>query len=579
MEVEELYSYCFACLIEEGLEFDAAFVGPAVKRLCEDKLIECDDAAGLTARSWNYLAIVVGRRSDPLGAANLLSALFHCDLLNEDYPFAKANLKKVRETAFPQDIAHFYDRVYRFKTMTEIERFQTCFDSLCQFTSEQLIQLTARIELLIEHNDQLIFDQFEDELQLIIRSRYSNRLQPAALAYDTESAMQPLTFMEDQRLSRAMDHYMWSVEKIGVDTCYSQLLEYLSSCYRNCPLSLKKSLSTATANASLFQTQDIQLPLTWGEFERLPLTEKERQEALQLYYQNPLHTAYRFFSEIETSTPWISKTPLHWRPFLEHKTLLAVLWTAVTDKAIEPIDEYTHQGRVDHFIESFAEYRRAHNQDKRRPRADRPGEYEFYDDREGDKPGCLLAFRQRAFDSVQGHPLFKILSDHLLWKEVCERVELHFKKRLQTKFDDKRLSDLSHAWQMIIDGEKPNLKPLARLNVPKKLQRKWMRELKEKYVDFEMNASLREKYRQWFKLNTRTLSHAEIFGGAVFLDKLLECEQNQRCKMRPQQCQTNGYPFNFLLSNGLTRVSAQEKMETDNDAHLECSHADRSFLG
>lgn len=528
MEPEELCAHCLSMLEEEEFYPDFQRVQPAVLRLCEDNLVTFNpNGEELTDNTWRYLFIVSQHR-DPLGAANLLSSMSCFGFLDERYPALKDNLNCVKNTVFPQEIAYFLDRVYRFLAHISLARFQHYFDALCALTETECLNLTTRMISRMESSSELTFEQFEDELHLVTRARNANRQNLSALAHDVESATKPLTFIEERRLERAMTYYMPYVEKMGIDACYNTLLDHLIGLYQQHPLSFRKSASSLTASASFFDTVDVQLPLTWKEFQDLPLTEAERQRALQLYYKDPVHTAYRFFNEIDAAGPWLVNKQ-YWQSFASYKPLLAMLWAAVTDKDTSPIDDYTLEGRIQHFIESFAEYRRAHNQDKRRECSGRPGKYEFYDDGEEDKPGCLLAFRQRAFDSVQGHPLFKVLSEQLLWREVCDRVTIHFKKRLETKCDKRTLSQLVLAWQAVLNAEKADFKILARLNVSRKLQRQWLSALKEKYVDLRESPILKEKYYKWFKLERSFLTHAETFGGAVLLDKLLEIAQKNRC--------------------------------------------------
>lgn len=544
--IEELQQYV-STLVSDGilsLSFDGR---EAVSRLYKDTLIKCNNNGTLTAQSIAYIHVVC-QHSIPLGAEHLLSTLECFGLLGEDYDRTDSNLFAIAKTAYPEEIASLLDKIY--SCGVEPRQAQNYFEQLLRLAAEENIITEKNLALLQVHVTERArtltwsIGAFEDELMIALSSMNASRENLTALAYDRESAIQPLTPQEERRLKKAIEYYAPHIEKKGgVDTCYASLLDELKARYNQHPIYL--SIAKADVGSSLFSVFSspreqrsvselfFRLPLEWVDFNSLPLTETNRQQALVLYYNNPVHTAYRFFKDIKHPGPWLADKK-YWQSFIEYKSILAMLWVAVTDESMPAID-YTIEGRIEHFIWSFSQFRRDKNNEKRRERADAPGKYEYYDDQDLDKPGCLLGFLDRAYDAVKWHPLFG-LTWQVIFYEVRRNMIQHFKTIIADNLKDElSLVELHHSWSKVIAAEcEPSEQTrcesvLARLDVPKELQEKWLDSLKMKYVDLVEDQALIDKYWDIMSLNSLFPTHAHRFGGELlgpFLEEKMAEQRN-----------------------------------------------------
>ena len=93
-----------------------------------------------------------------------------------------------------------------------------------------------------------------------------------------------------------------------------------------------------------------------------------------------------------------------------------------------PTDGFSFESRLSLFVEELALIGRAHNWDETRIVTDAAGQpildeddnpmREEYDDLEGDRPSCFSGVKRRLFQSVHGHPLFRILTQETIAKEL-----------------------------------------------------------------------------------------------------------------------------------------------------------------
>jgi hypothetical protein len=540
MTIEELQQYV-TTLVKDGLLLFSPDGLDAVNLLYEHELIKCNKDDILTEQSIRYINLVC-QHTTPLGAEHLLSTLDCFGLLKEDYEFTDSNLRAVAKTAYPEEIASVLDTIYSGnfdpkKAQNYFEQLQCLAAEEGKITEKNLVLLQVHVtERACEPTWSI--GAFEDELAIALRSMNASRENLTALAYDRESAIQPLTRQEEQRLKKAIKYYEQYIEKKGgVNACYTSLLNALTERYHENPiyLSISKSTSDTPSLFSMFSpysgrsTSELsfRLPLEWDDFNKLPLTKANRKRALTLYYNNTVHTAYRFFKDIEHPGPWLADKK-YWEPLVQYKEILAMLWIAATDENMPATDDYTIEGRIEYFIWSFSQFRRDKNNEKRRERIREPGKYEYYDDQEPDKPGCLLGFLDRAYDSVKWHPLFG-LTWGVVFNEVRRSMLEHFKKTVVTQFKDQSsLLELYNAWSKVIAAESDTHEQnqheliLAQLNAPEKLQKKWLDLLQNKYVDLVEDQALISKYWELMSFNRLFPTHAHRFGGELLESFLAE---------------------------------------------------------
>ena len=550
MTIEELQQYV-TTLVDDRILRLSPGGREAVYLLYEHDLIKFNKDDTLTAQSIAYIHLVC-QHASPIGAEHLLGTLECFGLLEENYEYTDSNLLAVAKTAYPEEIASVLDTIYTAnfdikKSQNYLEQLQSLAAEESKITEKNLVLLQVHVSVR-RSTPTWSIGAFEDELRIALSSMSASRENLTALAYDRGSAIQPLTRQEKQRLKKAIEYYGPHIEKNGgVNACYASLLNALKVRYDENPIFLNFSRVTSDTAPRLFSmfaphsglsTSELsfRLPLEWDDFKKLPLTEANRERARKLYYNNPVHTAYRFFKDIEHPGPWLADEK-YWESLVQYKDTLAMLWIAVSDENMPATDDATIEERIDHFIWSFAEFRRDKNNEKRRERIGAPGKYEYYDDGELDKPGCLLGFRDRAYDSVKWHPLFG-LTWEVIFNEVRRFMFEHFKEIIVSEFkDESLLVGLHTAWSKVVAAEGDTHEQrqheliLARLNVPKKLQEKWLELLQNKYVDLVEDQALITKYWELMSLNRLFPTHAHRFGGEFlepFLaEKILEQENKK----------------------------------------------------
>ena len=227
------------------------------------------------------------------------------------------------------------------------------------------------------------------------------------------------------------------------------------------------------------EVKNLALPWSWEEFNKLSLSNKEKENALIAYYKDKNHTAWRF---LEKPNPWMHPNAFFtnrnnlgaWSSFEAYEDLIAVLFLAAKDENISGIDGYTVEDRVTHFIGELALIGRAHNWDTP------TWKKQEHDDLTGDKPSCYSGIKRRLFQSVQGHPLLKQLTFDLLQQEVREFVWSHF----QAVITEDNSQSLSVIWQKSIDIDTLTQEEqalLSKTNISKEDQTLWLEKLNLKY--------------------------------------------------------------------------------------------------
>lgn len=352
------------------------------------------------------------------------------------------------------------------------------------------------------------------------REEANGRFDLEAIALDPESSMRALTSGERIRLDATLNCYEPIVKTKGVSQVMTELRECLEQRYLTNPATFQRD-----------DTTSLILPLNWDAFQALELSPSEKQRALTAYYQQKAHTAWRYLSK---PNPWIAENASYvntnsehterWSSFVPYQFLIAILYTAAIDKTIPPIDGYSFDTRRDHFIDELAHIGRAHNWDGTRERQDSNGKSltEEYDDLEGDKPSCYSGANRRLFQSVQGHPLLKMLTRDGVEDEIRDFVRTQFMGMIT--FENRH--KLTIAWQEVL--ERGNLTPenmsyLNLLTINDEQQHNFINQINIKYPgqlsgDFELLNYVKEM----FQLTDTHPNHAVKFGGMIDLSALLE---------------------------------------------------------
>ena len=145
---------------------------------------------------------------------------------------------------------------------------------------------------------------------------------------------------------------------------------------------------------------------------------------------------------------------------------------------------------------------------------------EEYDDLEGDKPSCYSGVKRRLFQSVQGHPLLKMLTMDGIKQELREIVREHFKQCIQT--NPEAAIEWKKDWDNVCDtglgGE-----ALSAMDVSQEEQGAFIQALRNKYPSqFDEDPSFQTYIQGRFKLTEHISTHAAWFGGETDLTELLE---------------------------------------------------------
>lgn len=161
----------------------------------------------------------------------------------------------------------------------------------------------------------------------------------------------------------------------------------------------------------------LSLPLTWEEFERFFDKPATRNGALQAYYKHPIHTAYRYLStgfysgqikhdnfQMASSSndqgmsfkndDMVLSRPNPWQDNAYSTQSFSAFALAFFYIAILDIDhkKHTHDA-LNTFIKALAEIARLHNKYAVNTHE--------HDDLQADKPGCLIAAKDRFFTMIE----------------------------------------------------------------------------------------------------------------------------------------------------------------------------------
>ncbi len=333
-----------------------------------------------------------------------------------------------------------------------------------------------------------------------------------ALAADRESSMTGLTEGEQARLKSVTDKYDTLLKSLTVANVMVVLRETIHDAYEAHPAVVRTG-----------DGREIELPLTYAEWETLSASfnADTRDDALKAYYGHPVHTAFRY---LEKPNHWMAPHAVHvqrnaqgdgWSTFEAYQPLISLLFLAASDKDTAPIDGYTLETRVEHFIEELAHIGRAHNWDKH----DRTYEY---DDLEGDKPSCYSGVKRRLFQSVQGHPLLKLLTPDDIKEAARSLAHEHFKNVLEA--DLKQAAAIKEAWDSIVidaNMSAENIKLTSVLNIPEEAQAELLKTLQATY-ETSFTFDLAVIFRQQFEFTEGFPNHAMRFGGTADLDGLFK---------------------------------------------------------
>ncbi len=338
-----------------------------------------------------------------------------------------------------------------------------------------------------------------------------------ALARDRESSMRALCASEQQRLQAATDRYEPLIKGVGVEQIMSALRQTLSTRYAEKPARILGG-----------QCGFIDLPQDWHAFQDLKLTSQQRGDALTAYHQHKDHTAWRYLLK---PNPWMAMNATYvnvnpenalekWSTFEEYKSLISMLYLAATDDGVPPTNGYTLETRLSHFLDELAHIGRAHNWDNNRKNA--YGASEEYDDLTGDRPACFSGVKRRLFQSVQGHPLFEMLTLDDVRQELRDFMREHFNVRITPD----NLAELSGAWDELCEAGVCGV-CLVALNVSETDQHAFFQHMTEKYaLQFTCYTSFEQYIKTSFDLTPVHPSHVARFAGETSFGDLLSKKRN-----------------------------------------------------
>jgi DTW domain-containing protein YfiP len=292
------------------------------------------------------------------------------------------------------------------------------------------------------------------------------------LAQNRESSMTALSQDEQNALKAVETIYQPIIDKRGVTAIMNELRDDIARRYQ--------------ANPATVQTGDgreIELPLDFKDYQNLAktLSADTRERALKSYYEDHVHTAYRYLSKpnhwMSPNAQFVNRiAEVAWSTFEGYQDLISLLYLAAKDKNTPSINEDSIEDRIHHFITELYYIGRAHNWDKTRINPSRGG-VEEYDDLEGDKPSCYSGVKKRLFQSVKGHPLLLILTKDLIKQEAREMVREHFKNAI----NETNCEALQQAWQSVIDGNKGSRGILKQLDLSEEQVQSMLDTLHKKY--------------------------------------------------------------------------------------------------
>jgi len=372
-----------------------------------------------------------------------------------------------------------------------------------QTAAALLMNITAVRELAEQNN------YYRDERQ--------RGLDLAEMVRDRESSMTALSEGERARLAALITRYQPAIKASGAGNLLQQLRETLKVRYERHPASISIQQG--------HESSKFELPFDWSSFQALHLEPPLYQDALKAYYQHKDHTAYRYLSK---PNPWMHQQASYvyinpdnhtekWAAFEEYKTEISLFYLAAIDTTDTPIDGYTPETRLEHFIDELALIGRAHNWDGSRQRLDASGHVINVecDDLDADRPSCYSGVKRRLFQSVQGHALLTLLTKDALDLEISDFVNSHFKDTLDACSQQHR-TEIQNAWDKSILGEPLTDQEwayLKLLDVSLKKQQEFKIILTTKYgPSFSSDISFSNQIDQAFAFKQKQDAHLLNFG-------------------------------------------------------------------
>lgn len=356
----------------------------------------------------------------------------------------------------------------------------------------------------------------EAEANDFYQNEIENGVNLRVIAQNKESSLRTLNDNEEKCLEDLKKHYLGE-NSLDSDKVIEELRNFLINRYEQYPASITIIHDNGT-NEKLF------LPHDWKKFQSLNLSKEKRKEALEAYYSNKNHTAWRYLSKPNF---WINPQAIYikenevgkWSYFEPYKELISILFLAAKDENIEGIDGYDIESRINQFIDELCHIGRAHNWDESRSILNKSGKtiVEEFDDKKGDNPSCFSGTKSRLFQSLQGHYLLKKLTLNVIKEELREFVWNHF----QNVISDENKENLASIWKKVLEANLLSKKEeniLKCLNISKSQQDTWFERLKNKYG--EQASCYRIYLHQQFNLNNEE-SHFIHFS-YLGLDRLLE---------------------------------------------------------
>ncbi|NDH09728.1 MAG: hypothetical protein EBY16_08995 [Gammaproteobacteria bacterium] len=201
-----------------------------------------------------------------------------------------------------------------------------------------------------------------------------------------------------------------------------------------------------------------------------------------------------------------------WSTFEDFQELIALLYLAAIDEQAPPIDDFTIETRVEHFLIELALIGRAHNWDA----TDREEEY---DDLGADQPSCSIGVKKRLLQSVKGHPLLDMLSESIIDIEVRRIVKDHFTSHI----NDENCEALHQEWVAICEEGRVSASSshLFSLNFTPSERDQHIASILEKYGP-RLDQALQSYLHRRFQIEEPFNNLAEKFGGEINLTAMLE---------------------------------------------------------
>lgn len=255
-----------------------------------------------------------------------------------------------------------------------------------------------------------------------------------------ENSMDSLTRVQQDLFTKIQAKYATELEhQGGVGEVMNKLSEHLKQLYL-------KSQIKYTLN-----DKDIDLPLKWDELHEIlkDLPEEQQQDILKLYYQNTVHTAYRYFLK---PNPWITPDSIwaegvpnkpRWANFEKYTKEIAFFWLAASDQNEAGAGKLSVVDRQLFFIGHLALINRGHNLDSDLDRAlssSLSGAVSHTavvsdvekDDLRGDNPACHMGVLSRVYSGLVDHSLLTVAPGEIIKIQLSAFYQEYYKNILQS---------------------------------------------------------------------------------------------------------------------------------------------------